>query len=215
VRQIIAERQAAARAILDDARAAREAAVAARDAARVATEDIAARRADALASARDEADVERQRIVDAARAEAERLRAESVADLARVRHTEARRLEDQASVLAAEIAGKLLAQLPEEARIAGFIDGLVTAVAELPEASRSELAADGPVRVRAARSLSEAERTALSERLGAVLGRAPELEIEPEPALLAGLELVTPHAIVRNHFRADLDRIRKRLTSHD
>ena len=76
------------------------------------------------------------------------------------------------------------------------------------------IGAHGPVRMRSAHAISPAEHDLLREQLGTVLGRTPELEIEVDPALLAGLELDAPHAIVRNHFQADLDRITAELTRH-
>jgi len=36
-----------------------------------------------------------------------------------------------------------------------------------------------------------------------------------DPDLIAGLELETPHAVVRNSFRGDLARIAEELTRHD
>jgi F-type H+-transporting ATPase subunit b len=52
-------------------------------------------------------------------------------------------------------------------------------------------------------------------RLGEVIGHPPELTFEVDPGLVAGLELVGSHAVVRNHFRADLERIREELIRHD
>jgi F-type H+-transporting ATPase subunit b len=41
------------------------------------------------------------------------------------------------------------------------------------------------------------------------------LEVSIEPALIAGLELEAPHAVVRNSFRADLVRLKSELVHHD
>jgi len=215
VARMIADRQAAAHAALDDAEAARDDAKAARDAARTETERLATQRADLIAKAKQEATQERRRLLDDARAAAEKARTEGQAELARMRDAEAQTLEDQASLLAADIAERLFRRLPEGARIFGFIDGLAEAVAGLPEATRGGIGTDGPVRLRAARALTEDERTLLTKRLGEVLGGALSFEIEADPTLIAGLELDAPHAIVRNHFRADLDRIRAEVTKHD
>ena len=47
------------------------------------------------------------------------------------------------------------------------------------------------------------------------LGRGVEVEVTEAPELIAGLELDTATAIVRNHFRADLDRITAEVRKHD
>ncbi|MCR8549920.1 F0F1 ATP synthase subunit delta [Salipiger sp. P9] len=215
VSRILAERQAAAHAALDEAEAAREEARAARDTAQRETAAIAAERAARIARAQDEAAQEKRRLLDEARAAAEKARAEGMDDLARLRATQERDLSVEAGALATDIAAKLLARLPDEARIAGFIDGLAEAVAKLPETTRAGIAGGGPVTLRSARALSAEEQAQIAQRLGAVLGTPPALSVETDATLLAGLELETPHAIVRNHFRADLDRIRAEIADHE
>uniref|UniRef100_A0A2A3JMX8 Uncharacterized protein n=1 Tax=Alloyangia mangrovi TaxID=1779329 RepID=A0A2A3JMX8_9RHOB len=69
--------------------------------------------------------------------------------------------------------------------------------------------------VRAAQALSPEEAGLLKSRLAEVLGREIEIALTTDPSLIAGLELDAPHAVVRNHFRADLDRIRQELLRHD
>ena len=54
------------------------------------------------------------------------------------------------------------------------------------------------------------------DKLQAIKERYIYLEEQmADPALIAGLELDAPHAIVRNHFRADLDRIKAEVLAHD
>lgn len=215
VSRIIAERQDAAHAALDAAEAAREESETARDAARREAEALAADHARRIAEAQAAAEDEKRRLMAEARAAADKARAEGKRDLEKLRATQARELSQEAGTLAADIAARLLDRLPEEARVTGFVDGLAEAVAELPEATRASIGSEGPVTLRAARPLADGEAQQIAERLGTVLGRPPALSVETEPALIAGLELETPHAIVRNHFRADLDRIRTELARHD
>lgn len=215
VSRIIAERQAAAHAALDEAQAARDAARAEADAARDKTAALAAERAGLLTRARDEAEAEKARLLAEARAAADKLRADDLTALAQERAAQQTELAGKAGELAADIAERLLARLPDSARIAGFIDGLAEAVAALPDTTRASIGQEGTVALRAARALGDDERRLLTERLAGVLGRAPGLSVSVDETLLAGLELETPHAIVRNHFRADLDRIRGELARHD
>jgi F-type H+-transporting ATPase subunit b len=215
VARIIAERQALAGADLAKAKAALAEAEASRDAARAAAADLAAQRQQMLAAAQAEAAHQKETLLAAAQSEAEAARRTALADLAQARADQARALSDQAALLAGDIAARLLQRLPEEARIMGFIDGLAAAVAALPEATRASIGAEGPLRLRTARALSESESDALNAALAQVLGRPVTLAPEVDPALIAGLELETPHAVVYNNFRADLARIAQELTRHD
>lgn len=215
VSRIIAERQEAAHAALGEAEATRKEAEAARAKAEAETRAVSEKRAEMLAEAQDEAKREKERLLDEARAAAEKARVEGKAELDRMRKAQERALATEAGDLAADIATRLFHRLPDSARIAGFIDGLADAVSDLPETTRAGIGAEGPVQLRAARDLTDEERNRLATKLHDVLGRDVTLEVEADPALLAGLELDAPHAIVRNHFRADLDRIRAEVTGHD
>ena len=55
------------------------------------------------------------------------------------RAAEASAASDRAARLAVDIAGKVLARLPNSTRVDGFVDGLAEALASLPEASRDEI----------------------------------------------------------------------------
>ena len=81
VSRIIAERQAAAHAALDDAEAMRTEAKAARDTATAEGKEIAAQRAALIAKARQDAETEKQHLLDQAAAAAQRALAEGKADL--------------------------------------------------------------------------------------------------------------------------------------
>jgi F-type H+-transporting ATPase subunit b len=216
VAAIVQARQAAIAQALEAARASRAAAEDERDRAAAEAARLAASRDAQLKAAGDDAQKQHDALLAAARAEADQLRAAAAAEIARSRAAEARAAADRASLLAVDIAAKLLDRLPEEARIAGFIDGLAEALARLPEASRAEIAAAGaPLRLRAARALGDAEAERCRARLADALGRPVAIDVEPDPSLIAGLEIDTPHAVVRNSFRADLDRIAGALTTRE
>ncbi len=215
VSEIIAKRQAAATEELSHARAARAEAEAALVEAQARDAAVAARRGELLSGAQTEAESAKREMLLEARKEVAKLREEAQAEAQR-RHAEAERaLQNEAADLAVDIAGRLLERLPKTTRTAGFIDGLAQAVAELPEQTREGLGAEMPVPVRAAQELSAEETALLKSRLAGVLGREIALVVTADPSLIAGLELDAPHAVVRNHFRADLDRIRQELLRHD
>lgn len=205
---MIEARRAAAAKQLDEANAARAAAEAERQKAQQEAAEIAATRADALKRAAEDAEAAKRSSLTAAREEADRLRSAAEAEIARDRQQASAELSDRASRLALDIAAKLLARLPDQARIEGFIDGLVAGLSDLPDTVRASLGADGaPVRLKAARALSEAEAATCRTRLSEALGRPIAIAPVVDAALIAGLEIDMPHAAVRNSFRADLDRI--------
>lgn len=213
---IIAARQAEANKLLDDAAAAREQAEAERRKAEDFETQLAAGRVQALRAAEQDAATQKQALLDAAHREAERLRQATRADIAEARRAEAEAVDERASTLAVDIAAKLLQRLPREASIAGFVGGLVDAVAALPAEARAGFAPTGePVPVKAARALDEAEFRALEEGLGRALGHAVRVETSVVPGLIAGLEIDTPHARVRNNLRADLDTVLNSLKARD
>jgi F-type H+-transporting ATPase subunit b len=214
VESIIAKRQAAAAKLLADAEAAKNQANAAREAAEAEAARLAGSRSETLRAATAEAEKARGAALAAAGAEAEHLRAAAEAEIERERETEAAAASDRAARLAVDIAGKLLDRLPDSERVGGFIDGLAQAIASLPPASRDALGAGEGARLKAPRSLNDAEMKSCRNAFAKALGRPLDFSVDVDPSLIAGLELETPHAVVRNSFRADLSRIVEELTAH-
>ncbi|WP_238122377.1 MULTISPECIES: F0F1 ATP synthase subunit delta [unclassified Xanthobacter] len=212
---LMAERQAAATRDLEAARAARAAAEAERTKAAAETAAIAAARTEKVDAALAEGEARKAALLAAARSEADGLRAAAEADIAHVRARAEAAVDDRASRLAVDIAARLLAQLPDDTRVAAFIDGLCAGLAALPEEARASLAvAEEPLQLKAARALSTEEEAICRQKIAAALGHDVTLALSVDPNLIAGLELTAPHAIVRNSWRAALDRILTELT-HD
>lgn len=214
VAQMIADRRGEISKLIEDARAAKAAAEAEREAARKTEAALAAERSARLDAATKEAETQRAAILSAAESEAKDRHAAAEAAIARAWESEKEASSDRASRLAVDIAAKLLDRLPAEARILGFLDGLAEGVAELPQVSRDALGTDDKLRLKVARPLTADEERACRERLAKVLGREVALEVETDPSLIAGLQIETEHVVVRNSFRADLDRITGALTHH-
>lgn len=214
VAAMIDARQAAAAKLIADAEAARTDAIAEKQKAAAETIRLAAASDDALKAALAEADAAKAALLADAKTEAGKLRMAAETDIERHRkETEASYAEDAKS-LAIDIAAKLVAQLPDSAKIAGFIDGIATALQTLPPESLAAITEGGPVPIRAARVLTEEEADIIRARLASVLGKPVEITVVADPTLLAGLEIATPHTVVRNSFRADLDRLLQELKSH-
>lgn len=214
VAAMIDARQAAAAKLIADAQTARTDAMAEKQKAAEETTRLAATKDDALKAALAEAEAAKAAVLAGARAEAEKLRAAVEADIERHRkETEASYAEDAKS-LAVDIAAKLVTRLPETAKITGFIDGIAMALRALPPESLAAITESGPVPVRAARALTDKETNDIRAILAEVLGKPVEITVAADPTLLAGLQIDTPHAVVRNNFRADLDRLLRELKNH-
>jgi len=213
---IIDERRAAAAKVLSDAEAARKQATAARETAEAEGARIAAARDAVLQQAAKDAEAQRAAALAAAREEVDQLRAAAETEMRWTRAAEEAAASDRSAKLAADIAGKLLQRLPDSARVDGFVDGLAQAVASLPAASREGLAGDtARPRLTAARPLTPEETQSCRDAFAKALGRPLDFDVAVDPALIAGLELETPHAVARNSFRGDLARIVEELTRHD
>ncbi|KGC96795.1 ATP synthase delta (OSCP) subunit [Burkholderia pseudomallei] len=216
VSDIIAKRQAAARKLIDDASRERDAAHAERERARAERASLAAARDDALKDALAQAAAERERLIAAARADAQALRdaARAQADADAVQRAKA--LDARATRLAIDIAAKLLARLPDSARVAGFVDGVAASLARLPADVRASLAdEDAQVRLVAPRALTAQEAAACRAAFAASVGRPLEPDVRVDPALIAGLELESKYANVRNSLRRDLATIEAALLNED
>ena len=212
----IAARQKAAGQVLADAQAAKAAAEAEREKAAAETAHLVEHRNEAFKAAEAHAAAEKAELLAAAQAEADKLRAAAKAEIEAERRSEAFAAEDRAGRLAIDIATKLLDRLPEEARVAAFIDGIATGLAKLPEGTRASIGANGAsVRLTAARAVTPQEVETCRKVLAGVLGHPVLVEVSVDPELIAGIELEAPHAVVRNSFRADLVRLRSELVHHD
>jgi F-type H+-transporting ATPase subunit b len=209
---IIAERQKVAQTLIADADAARRAAVLERDTAARETQQLVAARGEAMKTVAAQAAAEKAALLTAAQADAHRLRAAADAEAAAARVEQDKLVAVRATQLAVDIAAKLLAKLPENVRVSGFIDGLADAIAQIPEPVRAQLGAnDVALTLAAPRALSPQELEHCRTVLAACLNRAVSLETEIDPQLIAGLELRAAHAVARNNFGADLAQIRAAL----
>ncbi len=213
---IMRQRQEAAASVLKQAEAAKAAAETARKQAEDEAARLAGERAAALQKAADDAQTTRDALLADARKQADKIRADAETAAAALKEQAIADAASAAGDLAVDIAARLMARLPDAAKVSGFIDGLGEAIAGLPEATRIGIAGGGEgVHVIAPRPLTEAENKACAVMLEHVLGHSVTFTVDTDPAVIAGLELGTAHALVRNSFRADLERIRAELRHHD
>jgi len=216
VSKIVTERQRAAAALMQDASTARDAAERDRKQAAEQTAALDALRLQRLSEITTEAEQLRTSLAATARTEADTIRASAADEMELMRKKAAHENAARATEFAVEIASRLLSRLPPRALVEGFIGPLADAVGELPTEIRQQLGRQtDPLRLLAPRPLSDDELAQCRAALAGALGHDTQLQTEVNPILIAGLELVAPHVIVRNSFRHDLETLKAELLSHD
>jgi F-type H+-transporting ATPase subunit b len=158
---------------------------------------LAAERAAALGSAREEAD----KLVAARRGQAEReaatLLEEARKTLARERQQALEETRGAAVELAGDMARRVLAELPEPLRMQSWLERIDERLRGLPPNEKARLSAElargGALRVVTALPLPAAAADSWRARLQDALG-AGAVSFETDPALIGGAELRFPHA---------------------
>jgi F-type H+-transporting ATPase subunit b len=217
---MIERRRVRAQSLLDDAQAARAAAAKALAEAEKRSAGFAEERESILKQARGEAAEARRALLAQAEADLAALREQAAADRAK-EHDEAERAwSDQAGRLAVEIAQKLVSRLDAPAVRAAFLQWLVDQIGALPVDAREKIVrGDGKLALASAHVLDAEEQAHIRARIRAALGQTedastPEIVFGADAAMIAGLELRTPHFVLNNSWRADLQNILAEL-QHD
>ncbi|MFZ2101643.1 MAG: hypothetical protein WAU86_13860 [Oricola sp.] len=121
--------------------------------------------------------------------------------------------------LGVEIARRLLAEVPTALRAEAWLERVEQHLAGLPPAERDEIAkglnSDGTLRVVTAVSLPEPVMTEWQTRLHQALGDRTTIVFDFDPALIAGVELHFPNAILRFSWRNTLSVLRAEIETHD
>jgi F-type H+-transporting ATPase subunit b len=211
IASILAERRAAAARLLEDAAAKEASARALQEKAQAALDAIASDRAASVRAATVEAEEARRVLLDAARTEAEHLRANAQAEIERTRKSERQAEAERANLLSLDIARRLLERLPPSSQVAGFLDGLVKAVGALSEETRTDFCRRADAVLTAARPLTADEEALCRGELTKAFGGPVTFATRADPSLLAGIELENEHTSIRNSLRADLERISTEL----
>jgi F-type H+-transporting ATPase subunit b len=212
---IVAKRQEEAKKLLTDAALARQEAADVRSEAVRARAEVAAERERLLAEARNAARVEKQNLLEQSSREIVKLNSEAKAAIAREQAAAEQAIIDHATEISIEIARRLLARFPHRDILHAFVDEICREVHGLSSEVRDNLtsaAATGhPIEVVTATPLSGEETQQVAEALKEAFGLELSLAFHSDPAILAGIELHGQDAVIRNSWRADLERIRKEL----
>jgi len=215
VAAMIAQRQVSAKAVMTDAQAQRDKAASALADVEKTRAGFAKERDGVLASARAEADKAAAASLEAAKQAAATLEAAANASIAKEQAAAEQTWRDRASHLAVEMAQHLAARLDGVVVRATFLDWLIKAIGELPEATRQAALANGAVLdAVSATPPGPAELEHMREVIGKAFAGHPQIDFRTDPALIAGLELHSPHLTVTNSWQADLSKFLEDLT-HD
>ncbi len=166
-----------------------------------------------------------QQAVEAARtraaqaeAQAEALMDDTRKSLAREREQAKAELHEFALGLAADMARKLVAELPAEKRAEAWLERIERYFAELPAKEKKALVAqvanDAEVGVKSAVPLpADAERT-WRNRLRQVMGDKAAITFAVDPQLIAGVELHFPEAILRFSLQDAIAKLHGKVEAH-
>jgi F-type H+-transporting ATPase subunit b len=215
IADMIAKRQEETNKLFADAEAARQQAAAARGEAEKARAEVAAERDRLLAQAQKSAQSEKAELMQQASQEAAKLRHESEAAIARDRAAAEQQIVDHASTLSVDIARRLVERLPPNHALDAFLAGLCDEIKKLSPGRRdgfSAAAANHPIEVVTAAPLRKQETERLRGALNEAFGRELPFTFRADPKALAGIELHGRNVILRNSWRADLERIREELS---
>lgn len=180
---------------------------------------VAAERAAAMASAREQA----RQLAEARHAEAERdassLLEEGRRTLAQERETLLADARRTALDLAAALARRMLAEIPESLRIESWLERIDDHLRALPADERAELASEPavqvPLRVVSAWPLAAEAQERWRRRLQETLGRELAITFETNPALIGGADLRFPHATISFSVESALGTLQEEAARHD
>ncbi|MDE2050784.1 MAG: F0F1 ATP synthase subunit delta [Gammaproteobacteria bacterium] len=180
---------------------------------------VGAERAAALAEAREQA----RQLAETRRAEAEQdakaLLEEARQTLARERETLLAEARSTALDIAAGMAGRVLAEIPESLRIAGWLERIDEHVRSLPAAEKAELAgelaAGAPLRVMSAWSLPPEIEQRWRAQLRETFGTDAAIDFETDAALIGGAELRFPHATLSFSVKSVVSALKEEAERHD
>jgi len=215
VMDIVARRQHEAGKLIADAARDRQAAADNLAEAEKARANVSTERDKLITAAHAAAQSEKQNLLAQTSQDIAKLRAEAETEIGRDRAAAEAQIISRASDLSIDIARRLLARISPQTALLAFVDEICREVRALPVAVRDSFAAAAgrAIEVVTAVPLSNEDTQLVQAALEKAFGAKLQLAFRSDPAVIAGIELNGPNAIVRNSWRADLDRIRKELSS--
>lgn len=201
----ITARQAAADDLLADAATAKAQAETEAAALKASNSALAADAERLRAEVRTTANAERVRLLETAQADAEKMGEATKAGIAAERDVMRKALETQATMLAGDLAAKLVQHLPSGMIHGAMFQRLTDQLAAMPELDRARSFDGSALTLVTPTPLDAAERARCRDALAKLLPAPLNLAFEEDPALIGGCELHGAHLHLRNSWRADLD----------
>ena len=161
-----------------------------------------------LASARAEGETLRMALLAEARQQAASIEAAARAAVEQADAAAAEAWTERSARLAVAIAGQLAARLDGSAVRAAFLDWLVQ---EIGARNDTVVTNGATLEVVSATALDPEEQQRTRQRIVEALGGNPPMVFRTDSTMIAGLELHSPHLLVNNSWRADLDRVLRNL----
>ena len=160
-----------------------------------------------LGAARQNAEAERQALMDSGKVAmaAEQLQARQQLDTERQQASQA--LLNEAGALAVDLAARLVRSSPTPLTDSDFIDALLNHLAATPAEERQRwlgTTLPAPITLVCASAPSEASVQTVKAQLTGQLGVEVHLTLETQPALLRGAELHFEHGVLSQSWAAEL-----------
>lgn len=216
VRAVIDRRKELAERAFAEADKAKEGAEAARGDFESQKAALARERQDMLKKLHAEIEAERGKILEDARAEAERATATSRDRIAEERRAALAEMRDDAASLAVDLASDLLRKTAATTSNDAFLAEIETQLTALPADDRErlerDLATDGArLTVVTANALDADEKARWVGRLNACLGHRDQTDFTADPSIVGGVELHFPHAVLRYSWADQLEKAKDLL----
>ena len=179
---------------------------------------IDADRQKALEEQRAQLADERKKMLDEARAEAEKIRTQSAARLSQERASATQEVFAQTVELAVKLAERLLRELASTSPDHAFLARVVGYLDHLPAPERAALASHlgaTSVVVTTAHPLGAGEEAEWREQLTRRIGAQADMRFSADPALIAGAEITFPNAILRFNWRDALATAAKEINRNE
>jgi len=219
VRAIVARRKEEIARAQAEAEAARQSAEQARKEVAARQSEIEAQGQGIIAQARADLAAERSKMIEAARADIEKLKAAALKQIEEERDNAVRDVLDQSAQIGLQVAERLLREFAGPRLDELFLDSVLDHLDRLAAAERTALLSDlghdgGQLIVTTASSLNDATASKWRVTLSGRLGGSPQIIFAVNKELIAGTELQFPRAFLCFSWRQALTDARREFTQH-
>jgi F-type H+-transporting ATPase subunit b len=220
VREVIEKRKQLAEKAFADADKQKSEAEVARQSFEVARDELTQERQDMLKKIHEQLEIERLKVLDEARHEADKLLDAARGALAKEREAALIEVREQVAALAVELASGLLRKTGSGASSGVFLEQFERQLKDMPtdelERLQKDLAADSArLTVVTASPLTPEEQEQWADQLSVCLGQRSKTDFATDPEILGGSELRFPHAVLKFTWADQLRKAEELLRQDD